>query len=265
MSWIKKFFWDGFYEKTYAWQMTPERTRAEVEAVIRLLALQPGEHVLDWCGGQGRHSVELARRGFQVTLLDYTPLHLEIAEQVARDAGVKVKLIQADFRETPPGIKATAFINMFTAGVGYYGDPQEDLRAFRTLHSTLAPEARGLVDTMSLYWLARNFNPQGWHGSADGKFRVLESREFDFLKGINHARQIFQIVGQGESENSHELKVYTPHELAAVMAQAGFSNFELYGSFEIDPKTVVEGHPEKARPYKFDFSSRRLILTAMRQ
>ena len=44
----------------------------QVENIVRLLALDPGAQVLDFCCGPGRHSLEFAQRGFQVVGVDRT-------------------------------------------------------------------------------------------------------------------------------------------------------------------------------------------------
>lgn len=41
-------------------------TRSEVATFVQVLGLNPKDRVLDLCCGQGRHSLELARRGFSV-------------------------------------------------------------------------------------------------------------------------------------------------------------------------------------------------------
>jgi len=41
-----------------------EVTRKEVDLIVSILGLAPEEKVLDLCCGQGRHVLELARRGF---------------------------------------------------------------------------------------------------------------------------------------------------------------------------------------------------------
>ena len=51
------------------WEMAPN----EVEFVVSALGIEPGAAVLDLCCGMGRHSVELARRGYRVTGVDRRP------------------------------------------------------------------------------------------------------------------------------------------------------------------------------------------------
>ncbi|MHC1604424.1 MAG: class I SAM-dependent methyltransferase [Candidatus Methanofastidiosia archaeon] len=50
-------------------------------------------HILDAGGGPGRYTVTLAKMGYDVTLLDYTPELLEIAKKKIRDENVSDRVI----------------------------------------------------------------------------------------------------------------------------------------------------------------------------
>ena len=47
-----------------------KNTVAEVDFVLEELSLPPGSRILDVGCGTGRHAVELARRGYQITGVD---------------------------------------------------------------------------------------------------------------------------------------------------------------------------------------------------
>ena len=49
-------------------------------------------HVLDAGGGPGRYTIELAGRGYELTLLDFTPANLDFARRRIQRAGVKKKV-----------------------------------------------------------------------------------------------------------------------------------------------------------------------------
>ena len=51
----------------------------EVDQLIKLLSLKPGDHILDLCCGVGRHSLNFAKKGLQVTGLDITQAYLSEA------------------------------------------------------------------------------------------------------------------------------------------------------------------------------------------
>jgi S-adenosylmethionine-dependent methyltransferase len=68
-----------------------ERHRTEFAVTMRALAGHlppPPARVLDCGGGPGRYAIELARRGYDVTLFDLSPACLRLAEKKAAEAGV---------------------------------------------------------------------------------------------------------------------------------------------------------------------------------
>lgn len=73
------------------------------EYLDELLPLR-GE-ALDLAGGAGRNAVHLARLGFSVTLVDFSPAALAKAQELAADRGASVKVVTADLERgeyTPP-------------------------------------------------------------------------------------------------------------------------------------------------------------------
>ena len=64
-EWWRKLF-NALYVKTDGDVVENlENTRREVDFIVSSAAIQPHSHILDLCCGQGRHCLELARRGFK--------------------------------------------------------------------------------------------------------------------------------------------------------------------------------------------------------
>ena len=78
-------------------------TQREVAVVTQLLQLQPSERILDLCGGQGRHSLELARHGYPHTIvLDYAPFFFSTrGVTTAAEAHLDVMFCRGDARTLP--------------------------------------------------------------------------------------------------------------------------------------------------------------------
>ena len=56
-------------------------TCREVDVICELLPLRAGHRILDLCGGHGRHSFELCKRGFNdCMVLDYSQTLIDIAQ-----------------------------------------------------------------------------------------------------------------------------------------------------------------------------------------
>jgi SAM-dependent methyltransferase len=85
--------WDERYAaREYVWEVTPN------QSVERYLAsLTPGR-AIDLAAGEGRNAVWLARHGWQVTAVDFSPVGLDKARRLAIEHGVEaaVELVKAD-------------------------------------------------------------------------------------------------------------------------------------------------------------------------
>ncbi len=70
----------------------PNITKNEVDLFLKILKLTPEGKILDLCCGQGRHSLELARRGFQnIEGLDRSHYLIQKAKAQARIEGLSIR------------------------------------------------------------------------------------------------------------------------------------------------------------------------------
>ena len=74
-------------------------TSEEVDLLIRTVGLERNDRILDLCCGQGRHSLELAWRGFpHVTGLDRSRYLIRLARKRAKQRGLQVSFHEGDAR-----------------------------------------------------------------------------------------------------------------------------------------------------------------------
>ena len=88
---------------------------SEVDQLTKFLKLQPPAKVLDLCCGVGRHSLELARRGFDVTGVDRTDVYLRRAQRQADSEGLKIEFVQKDMRQFCRPNTFDLTLNLFTS------------------------------------------------------------------------------------------------------------------------------------------------------
>jgi ubiquinone/menaquinone biosynthesis C-methylase UbiE len=74
-----------------------------VNTTIEFLLAKPGERVLDMGGGEGKETLELARRGLVVISVDLSHVQLSRARQLVEAArpGTRIAFIQANAEELP--------------------------------------------------------------------------------------------------------------------------------------------------------------------
>ncbi|HEY33131.1 MAG TPA: methyltransferase domain-containing protein [Dehalococcoidia bacterium] len=148
-------FWETFEEAMFSrrrWEVTP----VEVDSIISLLNIQPGISVLDLGCGSGRHSLELARRGFHVTGVDRTRKYLDEAVEQAKKEGLGIEFVQEDMRTFCQPDAFDAVINLFTS-FSYFEDPEEDRQIVINVHHSLKSGGVVLLETVGKEVLARIF------------------------------------------------------------------------------------------------------------
>ena len=232
--WYQEFFGQRYLD-SYSPILTPERTLRQVDFIERVLGLPPDSQILDLCCGHGRHLVELASRGYQMTGLDLDPLFLEMAHHAAQGRDLQVRLEHRDMRDIPYTDEFDAIINIFTS-FGYLESDEEDRKVLNGVAKALKPGGLFLMELVCRDYLVRIFRSQDWYETPAG-VRVLEERTFDPLAGRNNVRQIAIYSDGRQSEAHHSLRVYTLTELAKMLENAGLKIEATYGDTPEDPYT----------------------------
>ena len=206
-----------------------ENTPAEVDQLLKLMKIKPGAHVLDLCCGPGRHTMELARRGFVVTGVDRTRAYLAEARRRARKEKLDIEFVLADMRKFRRARAFDAIINMFTA-FGYFEKPSDDLRVLRNVYASLRPGGVFLMDIMGKERIAKIFNPRTWHREPDGTI-ILEERWLE--KDFSWIENLWTIIRKGRMKTyrvAHRL--YSAVELKALLRRVGFDKVKAYGQLD---------------------------------
>ena len=238
-------FFGPDYLKEYGNNLTQEITLAEIDFLEKVLALKRGAKVLDCPCGHGRHSIELARRGYDVTGQDLNGFFLEEAKKAAAQAEVSVRWNKGDMREIPFENEFDISLILFTA-FGYLESDEEDQKALDAVARTLKRGGKFVLDVINRDRVVRNYRSNHWAKLSDGSV-VLTEAEFDHATGRNNEKRT-RIGTDGKREEfSLPLRMYTVVELAAMFRKAGLTLKEMYGSYNADPLT---------------FDSKRYILIA---
>jgi SAM-dependent methyltransferase len=212
----------------------PESTGEEVDFVERALGLGRPGRLLDLPCGEGRHALELARRGHRVTGVDLSPYAVERATAEARRTGATVDFRRGDMRAPPSG----PFDGACCLGnsIGYLA--HGDLRRFlRSMLAVLRQGARWVVDTGTA---AESLLPR-----FEGDDRTLEAagirfavrQRYDAVEGRLRQEAVLE-RGDEHQEGPISYGVYTVAELRRLFLEAGWSVVGLHGALDGRPFTL---------------------------
>lgn len=240
---------DAFWQDFDPVMFDAERLAAapgEVAALLALVGTRPPGHALDLCCGPGRHAVELARTGFEVTAVDRTAAYLERARARADEAGVQVEWVQDDMRRFVRPRSFDLAVNLFTA-FGYFEDAAEDRQVLDNLRQSLRPGGSLVMDLMGKEVLAREFRTRDWDRLADGTL-ILEERELQ--RSFSWIRNRWTLLRQDRTAQVIvEHRLYAASELERLLLDVGFDQVRSFGN--------LQGAP-------YDQHAERLVIVARR-
>jgi SAM-dependent methyltransferase len=183
--------WERFFDAhapIYGNNAFTRNTVSEVDFLLGELELKAGGSVLDVGCGTGRHSIELARRGYAVTGLDLSAGMLEQAARAAEAENVKVMWVRSNAaRFAFPGTYDAA-ICLCEGAFGLLGgsdDPiDQPLAILCNISRSLKPQAKAVFTVLNGAAMLRRYQN---NDVAEGRFdpvSMVESSEHPPREGL---------------------------------------------------------------------------------
>jgi 2-polyprenyl-3-methyl-5-hydroxy-6-metoxy-1,4-benzoquinol methylase len=156
-DWYKNIW--GMDIKKQSWV---ENTSTQVDFIIKALHLSGKERILDLACGFGRHSLELARRGFQVVGVDITRCYIDDANLTAGKENLDARFICSDIRDISFDSEFDVVLNLADGAIGYLENDQENLKIFQTISRALKPGGKSLIDICNQEHARFHFPKRYW-------------------------------------------------------------------------------------------------------
>jgi len=208
----------------------------QVDHVVRLLDLRAPARILDVPCGYGRHSIELARRGYQVTGVDISEVQIARARTKVAGAGGRAQFVIGDARALPVAGPFDAAINMFLS-FGYFATDEENEAMLRGIARVLCRGGRLLIDFWNREHEIRLFQPTIVE-ERDDDIREVEEWSFDPLAGrLNWSNTVVFPDGRRESWD-HSIRAFTVAEVRKMLEAAGMTVVAIYGGLGGEPYTM---------------------------
>ncbi len=211
-----------------------EHTAGQVDVLIAWLALRPGMRVLDLGCGHGRHTLELARRGYEVLGVDVVPGFLELARRRAGDEALRARFERVDMADFTADAPYDAAICLFDA-FGY-GDQDHHVRSLARIRSALTPGGGLLLDLRNRDFMVR-LAPFAVLDKPNGDM-MIDRHHFDLVTGRFTDRRTY-LRGGARRDVTFSIQLFTIGELRALLASAGFEVEQVLGGWDGAPPALT--------------------------
>jgi D-alanine-D-alanine ligase len=228
-------------------------TVREVDLLVQAAGLEPNDKILDLCCGQGRHCLELARRGFrQVFGVDRSRYLIRLAKRRAKQQGLAVSFHEGDARRFR--VRETDFhcVALMGNSFGYFDREEDDLAVLRAVMRSLGPSGVIALDIVNGDWMRQNYVPRNWEWIDENQF-VCRERSLSRDGNRLIAREVVVHAERGViADQFYAERLYSREAIMALLEQAGFTH--------IREHAVLEA--ESMRDQDLGMMARRLMLTA---
>ncbi|MFZ1729516.1 MAG: class I SAM-dependent methyltransferase [Bacteroidota bacterium] len=256
MSWYQHWFADELYMELYAHRDASEARQA-IDLFERVTGLRPegssasansqsGDHrenaarpnsettstppqLLDLACGTGRHSFELARRGYRIAAADLSPTLLAAAARKTQRYRERLWLVRADMRRLPFAICFGAVLQLFTA-FGYFPSDAANEAVIAGVRSVLLPGGWYMLDFLNASAVASTLEARTEQITLNGN--VVQERSI--REGRVEKR--ISITGDDRAEVFTEsVRLFELADFEGMFLRSGFSLTDVRGNYDGSP------------------------------
>ncbi|RYE24077.1 MAG: class I SAM-dependent methyltransferase [Sphingobacteriales bacterium] len=225
-DWFESWFGSPYYHILY-------QNRDEQEArnfIENLLAhLQPSQdcRMLDIACGEGRHAVQLAEHGYDVTGIDLSHLSIEKAKANEDD---RLHFYVHDMR-MPFYLNYFNYAFNFFTSFGYFAHDRDHLLAAKSFAGALKKDGILVIDYLNTQQVIDNLVPEDTVRRGSYTFHITRRIERKHIvKDIS-----FQDADQKNKHFTESVAAFTLEDFVGMFKVAGLELVETFGDYALNP------------------------------
>lgn len=225
-NWFETFF-EGLVLDMWRDAVTPEQTAREADFLADRLELRSGTCALDVPCGNGRHTLELARRGIQMTGVDLSAGFLD----EARTKAPEIEWVHSDMRKLP---WIARFDAAYCCGNSFgYFDHENCQQFFDAIAKVLKPGGRFILESGAV---SESILPvlQPERRMQIGDLDFHSRNTYDAAESRMDITYTFTRGDQQEVKPIHQW-VHSAAEIRRMLRRSGLEPLSAFGDFEGAP------------------------------
>lgn len=229
MNWFEKWFNSPLYEKLYSHRNTDDA--AKLAGIIEeVIPVRTHSDLLDLACGRGRHSILLAKKGYDVTGIDLSETAIRKARKRAQRKGINnVQFRTGDMRENP-GVIFDAIVSLFTS-FGYFFEDEENVRVLKNVRGMLKRDGLFLMDYLNPSYVKKNLVIE--------EKKIIEGVRFNIKRAIED-NMVFKTISLTDPQtgkpikHTERVKLYDLEWFHTHKAECGLEISAVFGNYHGD-------------------------------
>ncbi len=227
-AWYEELF-ENYGEK-YDKESFTQGTIGECDFLEKELQSDKSLKILDVGCGTGRHTIELTKRGYNVTGIDLSASQLARAKQKAESANLKIDFQRQDARNLPFDSEFDAAIMLCEGGFPLMETDEMNYEILKSVTKSLKEKRKFIFTTLNglfpLYHSVEEFlDANSEEGNA-----TYKSNTFDLMTFRDYnITELEDDFGNKKKIESNE-RYYVPSEITWLLKTLGYSRIDIFGA-----------------------------------
>ncbi|MBK8668593.1 MAG: class I SAM-dependent methyltransferase [Saprospiraceae bacterium] len=218
------------YGEKYDTECFTQGTVGECDFIEKEIDHNKAFKIIDIGCGTGRHSIELAKRGYAMTGIDLSESLLAKARQKATQNGIQVDFLKHDARNLPFNSQFDVAIMLCEGGFPLMETDEMNFEILKNVSKLLKDHSKFIFTTLNgLFPLFHSINDFHVEGGAEGN-ATYDSKNFDLMTFRDHNITKIKDDNGVEKEIECNERYYVPCEITWLLKTLGFTKIEIFGA-----------------------------------
>lgn len=208
-----------------------QNTEHDINMVIKATGIERDDYILDLCCGQGRHSLELALRGYHHVMgVDRSRYLIRLARKRAKTLGVPVTFSEGDARHFRLKENTIDCAIVMGNSFGYFEREEDDIAVLNNIKKVLKSQGSLVLDIVDGTWMSQNFEPRSWEWIDQSHF-VNRERSLSAEGKRIISREVITNTEIGVmADQLYAERLYSLEEISSILHDIGFTHIENHGN-----------------------------------
>ena len=218
------------YAKKYDKECFVQGTVGECDFIEQELNRDKSLKIIDVGCGTGRHSIELTKRGYNVTGLDLSDSQLTRAREKAKDAGVEIDFQRHDARNLPFEGEFDLAIMLCEGGFSLMETDEMNFEILKNVTKVLKGNGKLIFTTLNgLFPLFHSVNEFYESAQKEGQSQCKEC-SFDLMTFRDYNTVVFEDDSGKKREFKCNERYYVPSEITWLLKTLRYQKIDIFGA-----------------------------------
>jgi SAM-dependent methyltransferase len=218
------------YGKRYDQESFTQGTVGECDFIEKEISCDRALRVLDIGCGTGRHSIELAKRGYKVVGVDLSESQLSRAEEKASEARVEIILIKADARKLPFVDEFDLAIMLCEGGFPLMETDEMNYQILQNAAKALRPKGKLIFTTLNGLFPLFHSVQEFIKSAEEAGDPTKRTSSFDLMTFRDRNTVYIEDDFGNKKELHSDERYYVPSEITWLLKSLGFKTVSIFGA-----------------------------------